>query len=175
MLVGEMIYWFLKDYEEVSRSSGLNDIPDTETILVYLNKAQERYLRNKYLYGKTVKENTEIIMKNSDDLYKLIRRDNENITAVTGATDPYTGYAGHVNLFNVTDYHHYIRSDVKITRTLINPFSTTWVPTEIIDYSEVGVYLTNPFNHPIIEFPKVLFEDNYKLLVIYDDDTTIAP
>ena len=174
MTVSEMTYEFVKDLDTIDKSFQLSEKPDTETILLFLNIAQNRFIKMKYLGGRTIKENTQIITKNSDDLINLIKRTSLDITASVGSTDPYTNLAGYCNLAILTDYLHYIRSDISLTRTIPIAVSAQFVQGELIEYDEVDNYLTTPFNYPIIEFPKIIFQESNTMYVLHDMDTTLS-
>ena len=171
MTVAEMTYMWTKEFEEMKLPI---PVPKTDEILLSLNTSMYRYLRTKYLYGRNVQENTRIIQMNSDDLINLIKREVCSSGAVTSIADPYKDYAKRCDIDGVVDYLHYIRSDSKISRSV--PFSITnkWVQNELIDYSKVDSVLVTPFNTPIIEFPKVIFEKENVFYVLHDSYTTIG-
>ncbi len=173
MTVKEMIYEFMKELEVVSPELVRKDVPDTTTIVHYLNMAYRRYVRTRYLYGKSIKENSFIIQKASDDLHNLIIRVSLNVAPVTSTTDPFAGISSYVNISSLTDFYHYIRSDSYITRTSVVPIvSSDAVPNELITYDEIEQYITTPYNYPILSMPKVFFQSTDLIIVIYDINTT---
>jgi len=174
MTVKAMTYLWLKYLEEVDKKLVTTDLPDTETIVKFLDTAQTRYLKTRYLSGKDIKTTVAVIMKATDELRNIIKRTTLTPVSYSGTTNSYTDYVSYVSLSSLTDYLHYIRADVKVTRTAAITISSTHVPCELMDYGDVDTYLSNPYNYPIIMYPRIIFQEDDLMDIIYDADTSIT-
>ena len=175
MTVKEMTYLWMKCLEEVDNKLVTVDLPDTETIVKFLDTGQTRYLKQKYLSGKNIKDTVKVIMKATDELRNIIKRTTLTPVTYSATTNSYTGFASYVSLSSLTDYLHYIRADVKLTRTkTVAIASGKYVPCELMDYEDVDMYLSHPYNYPIIIYPRIIFQESDQMDIIYDEGTTLS-
>jgi len=142
--------------------------PDTFTVYKFINQAQIRYLNEKYISFKSVKENIEYIQQRAGDLNSLIKtRVYSTTTAPTGL---YYGKAKYIKLLD--DYVYYIRSDSYLTRSDAIPVLTaTYIPNKTVSYSDLSRLLQTPWNIPILRNPIAVFEENDRIYLIHDSYT----
>jgi hypothetical protein len=165
----EMQYEFTKLIQEMDESFEAIKRPTSETIFRMLNYSIDRYIKQKYLSGPSMKQNIQEIQYRADDLRNLIVRDVEILPA--GAPGTYTQK---VVMTAPANYMFYIRSDSKITRT-VSPIITTpeWTPNRVANYDEIDKIVTSPTNKPILRKPVVLFGEFDSIYVHYDGYTYI--
>ena len=143
--------------------------PDTFTVYKFINQAQIRYLNEKYISFKSVKENIEYIQQRAGDLNSLIKtRVYSTSAAPTGL---YYGKAKYITLLD--DYVYYIRSDSYLTRSDAIPVLTAaYIPNKTVSYSDLSRLLQTPWNIPILRNPIVVFEEDNRIYIIHDSYTT---
>jgi len=150
--------------------------PDTDTIFRYLNEAQIKYIKDKYLSAPTFYERTRILGSNLNDLKNLIRID--SLTDVTFAPD----YVNTLIFKHATDsVWHYLSVSGKITRTYPYATSNSLIDLLPIEAGELNKHLTTSINKPLILVPVYTqtqsqvagaIDNNMALLVVYDSYTT---
>ena len=150
--------------------------PDTDTIFRYLNQAQVKYIKDKYLSAPTFYERTRILGNSLNDLKNLIFID--SLTNVTAAPD----YVNTLIFKHATvSIWHYLSVSGKITRT--HPYATTnsLIDLTPIEAGDLNKYLTTSINKPLILVPVFTqtqghgagaTENNETLLIVYDAYTT---
>lgn len=152
------------------------DKPDTDTIFRYLNQAQVKYIKDKYLSAPSFYERTRILGNNLNDLKNLIFIDSLNEVTVT------PDYPNSLIFKHATDsIWHYLSVSGKITRTYPAAVSNTLIDLMPIEAGDLNKYLTTAINKPIILVPVFTqtqghvagaIDNNETLLVIYDAYTT---
>lgn len=146
MTTSEMLYRFNEINDTVSKLHGLEvrDV-DTETILHYLNIAQNKLFRERYLsegINSTVK-----ISKLADELGSLLTTETATIEGDS------TAYPKGKILQLPEDCALPIKISVTGTHQMLG--STSGIFTaDITDFSEINKYITTGFNIPIILRPK---------------------
>jgi len=170
MTVREMIYEFQRLIETMSDEFKGVEKPDSDTMLRFLNWSYDRYIKDKYLSGRSLHENIANIIANSHDLTKLIA--NYDDILLQGTT-----YDELRSFTLPDDYVYFIRADISINREggpLSNSEGTInylWIPAQPIDLSELDELLTTDINQPIIEKPAVIIIDKLYGNVITDKYT----
>ena len=159
-------FQFQREFERLLQARNVvfqyDEKPDTETIFGFLNIAQLRLLKQKYLPSSNTEENIKSIQNNSEDLKNLITY--SSIALSTEAYSSYTKYAQYPD-----DYLHYIRSDsVGAVKA-----SSTQLPNKLVSWEEMDKAITNTYNSPILRKPFVVLMDS-QLLVTYDYLTTLS-
>jgi len=151
--------------------------PDTDVIFRFLNEAQIKYIKEKYLSAPTFYERTKVIGNSINDLKNLIK----SITLTNVTTTPLTNTL----LFKPTTTFvwHYISATGVISRTYPYTTATTLIDLMPIEAGEVNRYLTTSINKPLILVPVFTqtnndTEDSYNsissLMVIHDSYTTYS-
>jgi hypothetical protein len=153
----EMQDKFERLLQTTSKAYELDEKPDSETILLYLNMAQSRYIKDKYLSTESFRDRVDLVRKYEDELKKLI-----TTTSINPATTLTTTHIPNLKRFLFpSNYLFYIRSDSNIIRNTIYPTtSSEIVPNEIVAYSNINKFITTVFNKPIIRNPLVFFEES---------------
>lgn len=159
-------FQFQREFERLLQARNIifqyDEKPDTETIFGFLNIAQLRVLKQKYLPSANTEENIISIQSNAEDLKNLITYDNLSLSSEGYSS--YTKYAQYPN-----DYLHYIRSDsigsVKA--------STVQLPNKLVSWKEMDKAITNVYNSPILRKPFVVLMDS-QLMVTHDYLTTVS-
>ena len=159
-------FQFQREFERLLQARNIifqyDEKPDTETIFGFLNIAQLRVLKQKYLPSANTEENIISIQNNAEDLKNLITYD--NLPLSSEGYSNYTKYAQYPS-----DYLHYIRSDsigsVKA--------STTQLPNKLVSWKEMDKAITNGYNSPILRKPFVVLMDS-QLLVTHDYLTSVS-
>ena len=143
---------------------------NSDTIMYFLNLAQDRYIKENYLSKEQIKQSIEYIRKRSDVLKNLITRAKEQ-PADTLYNTPLND--GGYELDLPTDYMFYLDSSVLVKRT--DQYEETeydYVPTRLILHDERDSVLTTPFNKPLLRKPVVLLEGSAKAILYIDQYTT---
>lgn len=143
--------------------------PSTYDVLRFLNLAQNRYIKDKYLSNPDMRSNIEFVRKRSDDLRNIIKRHG----GPAPISVPATGPDNRVIISLPNDYLFYIRSDSKVTRTALPVATEKWTPNRETNYDEVEDVITGIYNTPILPNPIVVFEEYDRILIIHDSYTTI--
>ena len=170
MTVREMVYEFQRLLETMSIEFEGPEKLDTDTMLRFLNWAYDRYIKEKYLSGRTFIENIYNIINNVNDLSRLIETFNDALYG--GAT------YDSLKFFTLpSDYVYYVRADVNIHRDGgpldTDPIGTNdvWIPAQAIEFSQIDELLTTDINKPIIEKPAVYIVNSGRGHVIIDSYT----
>jgi len=169
MTVAEMHFEFQILLETMWDEFKETERPDSFTVLKYLNLAQDRYIKDKYLSNPNMKANVEMVQKKTDDLRNIIKRSNTGLfaTIITGPDNKYL-----VGL--PSDYLFFIRADFKITRTDLPVVTNAWTPGRVTDYDEVSKITTGVYNIPILPEPVIVFEESDNMVVFKDSYTTLV-
>lgn len=150
-----------------------SDKPDTDTILLYLNIAQIRYVKEKYLSQQTSDDNILSVSKRAEEFRGLVKGGEIAVAAMedTHLTNSKMGALP-------SDFLFYIKSDTEVTRTTLYPISVaTYIPNEVVNYNDIDKVITTPFNYPSILKPVFVFRDFHNtagFMVIYDRFTTLS-
>jgi len=147
---------------------------DTYEILDYLNRTVDRYIKTKYLSGGSFINNTNTINANIGDLSKLV--------IATSKTYAFTQVVNMNNVYETDlpiDFLAYVRSDSKITRTVVFTGTDIWVPNNEVDFNQIDQFITTAFNIPILEKPLVSIQNfegdgSKEVLLIIDGFTTLT-
>ena len=145
--------------------------PNTYTVLRFLNLAQNRYIKEKYLSNPDMRANIEFVRKRSDDLRNLIKRYG---TTSPVLSHPATGASNRVIITLPSDYLFYIRSDSRVTRTALPVVTQQWTPNRETNYDEIFNIETGIYNTPILPHPIIVFEESDRLVIYYDSYTSIT-
>ena len=159
-------FQFQREFERLLQARNIvfefDEKPDTETIFGFLNIAQLRLLKQKYLPSANTEENIVSIQNNSEDLKNLITYSSLSLSA-EGYSN-YTKYAQYPD-----DYLHYIRSDsIGAVKG-----STEQLPNKLVSWKEMDKAITNSYNSPLLRKPFVVLMDS-QLLVTYGYLTTLS-
>ncbi len=142
---------------------------NSDTIMYFLNLAQDRYIKENYLSKEQIKQSIEYINKRSDVLKNLIARAKEQ-TSDSSYGSPLND--GGYKLDLPTDYMFYLDSSAKVKRT--DGYLETnydYVPTRLILHDERESVLTTPFNKPILRKPAILLEGTGDAILYIDQYT----
>lgn len=157
-----------------------NDVekPDTDTIFRFLNEAQIKYIKEKYLSAPSFSERTKILGNNLNDLKNLIYT--EELTDVT--VSPF--YPNTLIFYHSSNsIWHYLSVSGKITRTYPYSTSNTLIDLSPIEADDLNKYITTSINKPLILVPVFTqthsqvdtIKDNQEtLLIVYDSYTTYS-
>jgi len=128
----------------------------TEEVFESLNRAQERYIKLKYLNGNTVQENIAILNARQDEIRNLIGT--YTFTSVLQAAEnPNLYYVVPTEVwYGYDNYLHYIDSQTKITKTS-NPVISVaeYVPNIFSTYIGLEQFYTTTYNIPVMRFPLI--------------------
>ena len=139
--------------------------PDTETIFGFLNIAQSRLLKQKYLPSANTEENIISIQNNSEDLKDLITY------AALAVTSVPTGYSSYTQSYQYPEnYLHYIRSDSVAN---VRGLSGNQLPNKLVSWKEMDKAITSTYNSPVLRKPFVVLASD-EILVTRDIYTTIS-
>ena len=157
---------FQREFERLLQARNVifqyDEKPDTETIFGFLNVAQLRLLKQKYIPSANTEENIISIQNNAEDLKKLITYSSLSLSAEGYST--YTKYAQYPD-----DYLHYIRSDsIGAVKG-----STEQLPNKLVSWKEMDKAITNSYNSPLLRKPFVVLMDS-QLLVTHGYLTTLS-
>lgn len=170
MTVREMQIAFDMHAQLVYSNLEIEEKPDSYTVLYFLNRAQELYLKENFLNKGQIQDNIEYIQKRSDTLRNLISRHTgaESPTAITS-----TEVDGGIELDLPTDYLYYIKSFSYATNALTSPSTKVWTPNRVVGHDEVDRITDGLFNKPILRKPCVVFEEGEKIILYKDQDTSV--
>ena len=174
MLVYEQIYAFQRMIETINESFTTVEKPDTDTILLYLNISQTRFIFNKYLNEGSTTKTVENIRKKADDLRNIIQP-SELLNIIPISSGPYLGTGYTVNLATTSlPYLFYLRSDSNVSRiTALPTVGYVWTTNIIADsIGDLDKVTTNLYNTPILREPVIALQSN-GILIITDKYTTI--
>jgi len=146
--------------------------PDTDVIFRYLNEAQIKYIRDKYLSAPTFYERTRVVGNALNDLKELVY-----IETLTNSVSNYYQYS--ITLTSSKDVWHYISISCRASRNYPQFFEDVNLDFLPIEAEEINKYLTTPINKPIIYVPvytQVYNTSSSKLdvLIIHDSYSIIT-
>jgi len=154
----------------VSADLEIEQKPDSYTVMYFLNRAQEKYLKENFLSEGNLQDNIEHIQKRSDTLRNLIKRfEGTESTPAIEATEA----DGGIELGLPTDYLYYIKSFSYATNGLTSPVTKIWTPNRVVGHDEVDKIISGLFNTPILRKPCIVFEEGDKVVLYKDVDTSI--
>ena len=175
MTVREMQIAFDMHIQLVSQQLEIEDKPDSYTILYFLNRAQENYIKENFLSRGQIQDNIEYIQKRSDTIRNLISRSNYIDPVVNpGPIIQPTEVDGGTVFDLPEDYLYYINSFSLATNALTSPTVQKWTPNRVVGHNEVDMITNGLFNTPILRKPCVVFEDDNQLVLYKDVDTDIS-
>ena len=172
MTAREMQIGFIRELTEVNPQFEIPNLEDSDTIFYFINLAQDKYLKEKYLTKTSVKDNIEYIQKNIDDLKQLITRA-LMFTDIINAAEPSTPITPSVPYSNQIkssadgamilplplNYLYYIRSISKLSGTYLGLADKSYFSNKILDHLDINSsILINGFNTPIIRTPFIVLE-----------------
>jgi hypothetical protein len=174
MKVSEQIYEFEKLVDTISPGFKVENKFDTDIILLALNIAQMRFIKERYLSG-ALSDNIILISSKQDELRKLIVS-NELLSLVQLNTGILATIGYEVDLTQLGNtFMYYLRSATLLDHA-VPPATTSarWF-TNIIadDYGLVDKVLTTPYNKPILRQPIVAFKATDKLNIVVDSYSTV--
>lgn len=160
-------FQFQREFERLLQARNIvfefDEKPDTETIFGFLNIAQLRLLKQKYIPSANTEENITSIQNNSEDLKNLIVF--ANITPAASVYSAYTQSCAYPS-----NYLHYIRSDSTASVKLLAP---NQLPNKLVSWREMDKVISNSYNKPIIRKPFVVLGSS-EMLITRDIYTTIS-
>lgn len=132
-----------------------------EEIDVFLNEAQERFIKTRYGLNNLYKEGFEEIQKRTDDLRTLVVTNYAPVSAVTTETNtysanittPFTNEA--LTVASTEVYQFYLRGRVRVVKT---GCTSTYVAIRLVRQGELERILLDPFNSPKLNGPVGYFE-----------------
>ncbi|WP_292487418.1 hypothetical protein [Methanohalobium sp.] len=135
----------------------------------YLNKAQNQYLKEKFLSYQSPYEIVYALNKSYDEISELIKVD----TDLT-PTDAESGYGDHAKKIDTLpdDYLYYVRSSVNMDREKLQKVTGEWAENRIIGLDSLIKTISGVGNWPIILNPLVYLVDQ-AIYIIHDAYTTI--
>ena len=158
---------FQREFERLLQARNVifqyDEKPDTETIFGFLNLAQLRLLKQKYIPSANTEENIISIQNNSEDLKNLIVFNSISLSASTYSS--YTQAGSYP-----TDYLHYIRSDSVAT---VRGTSSNQIPNKLVSWKEMDKAITNSYNTPLLRKPFIVLGER-DFLITRDAYTTIS-
>ena len=160
MTVFEMIYFFQRKLETISDNFKIKERPDTDTILSYLNFAQEKYINEKYLSKGSFKENSDYLSMIAGDELRVLTQTTGAITlsSATNPGHPYS-YYNTTALSSTAQYMHYIDSYTLRSATQPKTISEAWVINDAADsMQDLRNIETNAYNKPILRNPIVYLD-----------------
>ena len=177
----EMVYNFNELLLDISPIFRDQQRPETRKVLDSLNRAVDRYIKDRFFSGSSFKENTANISASIDEIRELVTQ-----TPI----DPVVTFNEHPAMNKVylsilpTDFFAYIRSESKITRINVLPVTDDWVPNIETDYNNISNFLTTGYNKPILKSPIVTIKNDdiesatsakaENMITIVDTHTTIS-
>lgn len=170
MTAREMQIAFDMHIQLVYAALEIDEKPDSYTILYFLNRAQENYIKQNFLNNGQIKDNIEYLQKRSDTLRNLIVRYTD--TESTDAIDTDTVDGG-ITLSLPDDYLYYIKSFSYSTNSLAGVTTKTWTPNRVVGHNEIDMITSGLFNAPILRKPCVVFEESDNIILYADRDTDI--
>jgi len=171
MTVREMQIAFDMHIQLVSMQLEVNEKPDSYTILYFLNRAQENYIKENFLQKGQIRDNIEFLQKRSDVLRNLIERETGTASATPLAA---TEVDGGITLDLPSNYLYYIQSFSHAESTLASGGNVRqWTPNRVVGHDEVDQITNGLFNRPILRRPCVVFEQDSKIVLYKDDDTSV--
>lgn len=174
MKVSEQIYEFEKLVDTISPGFKVNNKFDTDIILLALNVAQMRFIKERYLSG-TVADNIALISSKQDELRKLIVS-NELLTLSLLNTGVLATIGFEADLTQLGEtFMYYLRSATLMAHSA-PPITATsrWFTNQLAsDYSLVDKVLTTPYNTPILRQPIAAFKSADKINIVVDSFSTV--
>jgi hypothetical protein len=167
MTVADMVYEFQRLLETINPGFKVEEKVDTNEIVRFLNWGCIRYLKEKYLTAPTERTNVEILRNNMADLLNLLTdRTYDGTDLVPDAT-----YLGIKNVLIPDNYFYIVRGDAYIERG-----STVfeWMPSEIINYSELEGLIPTSINKPLVRKPVIFFSSQNTISLFMDSNTDIT-
>ena len=159
-------FQFQREFERLLQARNIvfefDEKPDTETIFGFLNIAQLRLLKQKYLPSANTEENIVSIQNNSEDLKSLI-----TYTSLSPSSSVYSTYTQ--SCAYPSNYLHYIRSD----STASVKATVNQLPNKLVSWREMDKVISNSYNKPIIRKPFVVLGSS-EMLITRDIYTTIS-
>ena len=143
--------------------------PDTYDIVNYLNKAIDRYIREKYLNLPTHSLRRAAIISNMDSLKDMV----ENTTALV--EDSITGFPHGSSVIRVllpTNMLSLISVYCTYTRSAVPPMTSDIIFTELVSVEETKDIVATDASMPIFPHPVAAFENEFNILLIGDAYTT---
>jgi hypothetical protein len=141
-----------------------------EEIDLFLNEAQERFIKTRYGINNLYKEGFEEIQKRTDDLRTLVVTNYAPVSAVTTETNTYkadfsTLYSDEAQTTNVTateSYQFYLRGRSRVVKT---GCTSTYTSVNLVRQGELEKIILDPFNSPKLNSPVAYFERGIIYLV----------
>lgn len=145
----------------------------SDVIFQFLNAYTQRYVKQVYLQGDQVENDTRAHKGNIDAIKSLITRKQLFSKADTRNTDRYSK-----QYVLPSDYFLYIRSNSLVKSTYLDRElkNIGVIPNEIISAEDVDKVITTPYNQIILRNPQVVMIQNEKdtcLNVIHDAFTKL--
>ena len=174
MKVSEQIYEFEKLVDTISPGFKVENKFDTDIILLALNIAQMRFIKERYLSG-AMADNITLISSKQDELRKLIVS-NELLTLSQLNTGVLATIGFEADLTGLSNtFMYYLRSATLMEHTAPPVTATPRWFTNLLasDYSLVDKVLTTPYNTPILRQPIVAFKSEDKLNIVVDSYSSV--
>jgi len=150
---------------------------DTDEIFAFINKAERQYIKDNFLYGKTVAENAEILKKNSDLLRRYISQTTISLSTLPVGS-PENAKDGVMDNNTSTNYDAFISAiAMNLTRTQPFVFSGKNVECKVIEPGRTDMAISsNGYNSPLLINPMIEFytsPDN-RIRVYFDNYCSLS-
>lgn len=160
-------------------SSAFPELRDVE-IDVYLNTAQEKFIKTRYGLNNIYKQGFEQIQKRTDDLKGIVKTkfvglNPSNVYASAGINKVYecslgTLYDDKLLTTASTDVYMFF---VKIMANTCIGTCCDWEPVSLVQQDDMSTISGDPFNSPAADDPKGFFE-NGNLFLWVSSDVTVS-
>jgi len=138
---------------------------------MFLNLAIQKFIKTRMsALSNEKQQGIEDSQKRTDDLRGLVVRTSPIVAASAAGTPVET--IPHSKKFILPDnYMFYVYSQSHIAR--VDVTNGQWVENMIISHNELGKFIKNSYNLPIIREPRLLFYGNNEIMVIHDHRDTL--
>ena len=166
--VREMLIEFERNLHNLDSRYKSSDKVDTDTMLYFINAAQELYVKTKFKEAKLNEQLTfENKLRNLEDLATLISyHDGSFISVHTGR---YNGKAGYTA--PPSDYMFYIHSMTTVSRTNEDNIRYAGILVEnvLAEHDSLSRFLTTGHNKPFFDKPIIIIGDSDNNVNIFID------
>ena len=160
-------------------SSAFPELRDVE-IDIYLNTAQEKFIKTRYGLNNIYKQGFEQIQKRTDDLKGLVKTkfvglNPSNVYSLAGINKVYECSLTAMyddKLLTIPSSDTYMLFIKAMANTCIGT-CCDWEPISLIQQDDMGTISSDPFNNPSADDPKAFFE-NGNLFVWVSSDVTVS-
>jgi hypothetical protein len=159
--VDELIYEFELKLNSLDRQD--NQLIAMENKLIYLNNAQDTWIKSKLNPNNIYKAGYESFRKRIDDL-QVLKVNDEKLTVTKTENARYIGYKG--TLTDIIDYSFYVSSYAKVKRK----DCVTTIEVDLIKEGELETKYFNDNYSPSLEWRYTLATIGNNNIYVYTDD-----